>query len=344
MSKKINRREFLFASATAVGGLALAACAPTATTEAPAPTEAPVSEAPTEIPTPTRAAAAVAPTATPIPTVATAKYHEAPDLAEKVQAGSLPPVEERLPANPLVLSPLNVIGKYGGRCRMQTSWLAGNLEEGMYGYSPVRWIDDGMGIAPGLLDTWSTNDDNSEWSLHMREGVKWSDGEPATMNDTMFWWNDLTIATDKNNPDGLPEWAHDANGDLVKITQLDDYTIKLTYGTPAPLTLKQLAMWVKGCIYSASRWITPAHYIKQFHPKYNTEMKDFQTLNENILFRQNPECPTLDPWMVVRYECPSRPVGTATPIITPLTPKATSCPTWTAGMKMKFSMLKLAWR
>jgi peptide/nickel transport system substrate-binding protein len=302
MSKKINRREFLFASATAVGGLALAACAPTATTEAPAPTEAPVSEAPTEIPTPTRAAAAVAPTATPIPTVATAKYHEAPDLAEKVQAGSLPPVEERLPANPLVLSPVNVIGKYGGRCRMQTSWLAGNLEEGMYGYSPVRWIDDGMGIAPGLLDTWSTNDDNSEWSLHMREGVKWSDGEPATMNDTMFWWNDLTIATDKNNPDGLPEWAHDANGDLVKITQLDDYTIKLTYGTPAPLTLKQLAMWVKGCIYSASRWITPAHYIKQFHPKYNTEMKDFQTLNEKILFRQNPECPTLDPWMVVRYE------------------------------------------
>jgi len=81
MSKKINRREFLFASATAVGGLALAACAPTATTEAPAPTEAPVSEVPTEIPTPTRAAAAVAPTATPIPTVATAKYHEAPDLA-----------------------------------------------------------------------------------------------------------------------------------------------------------------------------------------------------------------------------------------------------------------------
>lgn len=302
MSKKINRREFLFASATAVGGLVLAACAPTATEAPAAPTQAPAKVEPTELPTPTRAAAAVAPTATPVPTVAAAKYQEAPDLATKVKAGSLPPVDERLPANPLVLSPVNVIGKYGGRSRMQTGWLAGNLEEGMYGYSPVRWIDDGMGIAPGLLDTWSANEDNSEWTLHMREGIKWSDGEPATMNDTMFWWNELTIATDKNNPDGLPEWSHDANGDLVKITQVDDYTIKLNYGTPAPLTLKQLAMWVKGCIYTPSRWITPEHYIKQFHPKFNTEYADFQTLQQKILFRQNPECPTLDPWMVVRYE------------------------------------------
>ena len=32
-------------------------------------------------------------------------YNEAPMLAENVQAGLLPPVEERLPENPLVLEP-----------------------------------------------------------------------------------------------------------------------------------------------------------------------------------------------------------------------------------------------
>lgn len=240
-------------------------------------------------------------TATPVPTVASAKYKEAPDLAEKVKSGKLPPVEQRLPSVPLTLSPVNTIGKYGGRVRIKTNWMGGLLEEGQYGYSPVRWIDDGQGIAPGLCDKWQTNADNTEWVLHMREGVKWSDGEPATMKDTMFWWNDLTIATDPNNPDPLPEWAHDATGALVKITLVDDYTIKLNYATPAPLTLKQLAMWVKGCI-GPDRWITPEHYIKQFHPKYNTDIKDFKTLNEKILFRQNPDCPTLDPWMVTRYE------------------------------------------
>ena len=179
-SKKISRREFLFASATAIGGVIFTACAQAtpATQEVAAPTEAPqATEAPTAEPTsiPTQAA-----TATPVPTAAPSK--EAPALAELVKSGKLPPLEQRLPKVPLTLSPVNVIGKYGGRCHMQTDWLAGYLEEGQYGYSPVRWIDDGLGIAPGLLDKWTTNTDNSEWNLHMREGIKWSDGEPCTMN------------------------------------------------------------------------------------------------------------------------------------------------------------------
>jgi peptide/nickel transport system substrate-binding protein len=295
-SKKISRREFLVASATGIGGLMFVACAPQPVAVDPkdAPTPAQEDVGPTTIPT-------LVGTATPVPTVAAARYKEAPDLAELVNAGKLPPVDERLPANPLVLSPVNVIGKYGGRSRMQVGWLGGFFEEGQYGYSPVRWIDDGMGIAPGLVDRWSANDDDTEWTLHMREGIKWSDGVPATMNDTMFWWENLTIATDPNNPDGLPEWSHDATGALVKITQIDDFTIKLTYGTPAPLTLKQLAMWVKGCI-GPCRWITPSHYIKQFHPKFNSEYQDFETLNQKILFRQNPDCPTLNPWKVVRFD------------------------------------------
>src|SRR3989304_3606371 len=175
-SKKISRRDFLFASATGLAGVIFAAC-----TAAPeTPETAPVEEAPvaasTNTPEPTSIPIQEA-TATPVPTMAAIK--EAPALAELVAAGKLPPLEERLPKSPLTLSPVNTIGKYGGRARMQVEWLAGFFEEGQYGYSPVRWIDDGLGIAPGLLDTWTTNDDNSEWTLHMREGIKWSDGEPA---------------------------------------------------------------------------------------------------------------------------------------------------------------------
>ena len=47
-------------------------------------------------------------------TVQLARYNEAPMLAEMVRAGTLPPVEERLPIEPLVIIPVDGIGKYGG--------------------------------------------------------------------------------------------------------------------------------------------------------------------------------------------------------------------------------------
>ncbi len=46
-----------------------------------------------------------------------AEFKEAPMLAEKVAAGELPPVTERLPAEPLVVTPLESTGTYGGTLR-----------------------------------------------------------------------------------------------------------------------------------------------------------------------------------------------------------------------------------
>src|SRR5215467_13138431 len=45
------------------------------------------------------------------------KFAEAPMLAELVKAGKLPPVEQRVPAEPMVWQPLNEVGKYGGTWR-----------------------------------------------------------------------------------------------------------------------------------------------------------------------------------------------------------------------------------
>jgi peptide/nickel transport system substrate-binding protein len=45
------------------------------------------------------------------------EFQEAPMLAELVKAGKLPPVEQRIPAEPMVWQPLNEIGKYGGTWR-----------------------------------------------------------------------------------------------------------------------------------------------------------------------------------------------------------------------------------
>ena len=65
-------------------------------------------------------------TATPIPS----KFNEAPELAAMVKAGTLPPVDERLPIEPLVLEPVSEIGKYGGTLNQ----LSGSSSFGITGY------------------------------------------------------------------------------------------------------------------------------------------------------------------------------------------------------------------
>jgi len=292
--KKTTRREFLFLSATGIAGAVLAACAAPAAPATPA----------TETPAPAAAAGATptaiatqASTATSVPTAAAA--HESPDLAAMVAAGKLPPLEQRLPKVPLTLSPIDGIGKYGGRIRSYYGY-EGYFEESQYGHSPLRWIDDGLGINPGMCDTWSANADNSVWTVHIREGLKWSDGQPCTADDVMFWWNDLTQAQVASQIDPVPDFGQDANGKLVDLKKVDDYTLTLSYGTPAPLTAKRLAMWVNGNI--GPRWIAPMHYLKQFHPKYNTAMTDMKTLQVNILQRNNPDCPSLSSWITTDYK------------------------------------------
>src|SRR4030088_2097945 len=42
------------------------------------------------------------------------KFGEAPALAELVKAGKLPPVEQRIPQEPMIIKPLRSVGKYGG--------------------------------------------------------------------------------------------------------------------------------------------------------------------------------------------------------------------------------------
>ncbi len=72
-------------------------------------------------------------------------------------------VDQRLPDNPLVLTPIDGVKNYGGYIRTVTSeWAGGYMEETQYGHSPLRWINDGQGIGLGMCDTWSTNANNTQ--------------------------------------------------------------------------------------------------------------------------------------------------------------------------------------
>jgi len=296
MSKKMDRRNFLRLSAVTVGSVVLASCTKEETpTEAPMVEEEPAAEEEVVAEATATPREMVEATATMVENVVAA--NQAPVLQEMVEAGTLPPLEERLPKVPLTLAPVNTIGKYGGRFKMACWWLQGGIDAGQYGHSPLRWVDDGLGVAPGHCESYESNADATVWTLHFREGMKWSDGEPCTTADVLYWWNDMVLEPDQSTqvPSELPA----INGVLPVLEGVDDYTLTLTFPASAPLTAKRLAMWTNGM--NGYNWIKPAHYLKQFNPKYNDEYSDYIEHDRQMDYRIATGCPTLDPWMCTEY-------------------------------------------
>ena len=230
--------------------------------------------------------------------------HEAPMLHEKVLAGELPPLDERIPAEPLVIEPYNEIGQYGGTWhRFDTSTTGDHLTMSMYGYSPVHWVKDGLDKRPGLAKGWDFNEDKTEYTLSFREGTKWSDGEPFTVDDFLYWWEDMVLNSDHS--DVPPDYLI-SGGETATVSKVDDYTLKFTFAAPSPLFLDRLAMWPNGMLPGSERLFVPKHYASQFHPKYNSEYTTYELHDEKIDWRANPETPVLNPWMPVEYEAGTR--------------------------------------
>ena len=123
-----------------------------------------------------------------------ADYQEAPMLAARVAAGELPPVEERLPDDPLVVTPVERIGKYGGTWRqgMRTIADLGLVNrQATHHDGLVRWKIDMTGWRLNAANNIEVNSDATEYTFHLRPGMKWSDGAPFTADDVMFWADDL---------------------------------------------------------------------------------------------------------------------------------------------------------
>jgi peptide/nickel transport system substrate-binding protein len=121
-------------------------------------------------------------------------YQEAPMLAERVTAGELPPVDERLPAEPLVVTPIEETGTYGGTLRRVLIGSSGDHNTILRIVGPqslVRWKPDYSGLEPNLATSWEISDDARAYTFHLREGLKWSDGHPLTTEDIRFFVDDI---------------------------------------------------------------------------------------------------------------------------------------------------------
>jgi peptide/nickel transport system substrate-binding protein len=283
-----SKRSMAFFALLMVATLLVAACAG----QAPAPPEAPAEAAP--------APAAQEQASAPL---APGEYNEAPMLAERVQAGDLPPVDERLPANPLVVEPVDQVGVYGGTWRMMDSGDGlGYLRMTAYVEPFVKWNRDASGHRANLLENWEWNDDATELTAHFRPGIKWSDGEPLTVDDYLFWWEDMVL--DESVPVIEPAGTR-AAGELMQVEKVDDFTLTFTFAAPNPLFLEYHSRGY----YHSSWFVVPAHYFQQFHPKYNSEVSDTTELVDLYNNRhQRPEVPTYTAWQVTDFQSGRRAV------------------------------------
>ncbi len=191
-------------------------------------------------------------------------WGEAPMLAERVAAGELPPVEERLPAQPVVVQPLEAVGEYGGE-------LAGpSTNPTCCGWDVLEMrlqklltIDtDLQTIIPNIAQAFEISDDQTTFTIHLRQGHKWSDGEPFTAEDFRFYFEDVLGNSDLTPAPGGP-WAVD--GELPQFEVIDETTVRYTYAEPRPTLSIALGSEV------GNRGFRPAHYFQQFHIDYNPD-------------------------------------------------------------------------
>ncbi len=194
-------------------------------------------------------------------------YKEAPMLAEMVTAGELPPVDERLPQNPLIEPVVDQIGQYGGVLNRGFTGPSDHNNYTRVVYDAlVRYSPTGAEVIPHVAAGWESNADFTEWTIRLRLGAKWSDGAPFTADDIMFWYNDILL-NEELTPGGLT-WMKNPDGTMATVEKLGDYAVKWTFTAPNTAFLLDLANKDGADAAISNLVFVPAHYMKQFHPSY----------------------------------------------------------------------------
>ncbi len=234
-----------------------------------------------------------------------AAYVGPPMFAEAVAKGELPPVEQRLPAAPLVTKTAEASlgpGKHGGDLRM----LVGRSKDVrllvVYGYARLVGYDADYVLRADILESVEV-EEGRVFTLKLRKGHRWSDGHPFTAEDFRYYWEDVAN-NETLSPTGPPAELL-LGGEKPRFEVIDETTVRYGWSSPNPFFLPRLAGAAPLFIYR------PAHYLKRFHERYAEEAalaleveragrRNWASLHnrlDNMYKFDNPGLPTLQPWI-----------------------------------------------
>ncbi len=184
--------------------------------------------------------------------VAESTYAQSPALEGK----DLPPVAERMPvAADIMVEEMDDVGQYTATFTMaqgSSNWTTGKLTE-----EPLfRFKTDGN-VEPNVAKGYDVNEDATVWTIYLREGMRWSDGEPFTAEDCRFFYEEVLLTGFSTKS----VWGavKDGNGEVAKMAVLNDYCFTMTFGTPKPAFLQELAI-------NGKWFFAPKHWMIQYMP------------------------------------------------------------------------------
>ena len=243
------------------------------------------------------------------------KLGEAPSLAKLVQDGKLPPLAQRLPKNPVVVTPQASVGQYGGTMHAgirerADSWMIRIVNaDGI-----VNWAQDWNGVIPNVLESWEVSADTKTYTLHLREGMRWSDGEPFTADDLMFVYEDVFSHPQLS---GFPEYLVTGEGP-AEIRKIDTHTVAVVFKSPNGMFLP-LSCPVDEINGGHALLKYPAHFMKKYHAKYNPNADAearaagfnnwVQLFEAKASYWESANKPVLNAWII------TRPYGSGTQVI-----------------------------
>ncbi|MEM6304765.1 MAG: ABC transporter substrate-binding protein [Pseudomonadota bacterium] len=243
--------------------------------------------------------------ALPLPATAQQVLKENSFWLEEVKNGDMPPIAERIPDTPLIVD-LEAKGRQfgieGGTLRTLVARSKDVRQMVVYGYARLVGYDANYALQPDILRDIEIIE-GRKFIMHLRPGHRWSDGTPFTSEDFRYWWESIML-NEEITPSGPPQFMH-VDGVLGSVTFPDAHTVIFEWPTPNPNFLPLLAQAAPPFIYR------PAHYLKQFHVDHadpadlkketrKARVKSWAALHnkrDNMYKFDNPELPTLQPWI-----------------------------------------------
>ena len=113
-------------------------------------------------------------------------------------------------------------------------------------FLPLSTEDEMGNPLPGLMERWEHTPDYKDWTIYLRDDVKWNDGVPVTAADVKF---SLELWTH-------PEVGYDY-GEFEAITVIDDYTLQIKFEKPFRYSVL-LYNWLP---------MLPKHLLENLEPK-----------------------------------------------------------------------------
>lgn len=232
---------------------------------------------------------------------------EVPTLEERVAAGELPVMADRLPQPPLTVdfeARGAELGQYGGTLRMLMSRSKDTRQMTVYGYARLVSYQPGdYELFADILQDFIVEDERV-FTFILRKNHRWSDGHPFTSEDFRYFWEDVA-----NNPELSPAGPPSVmmlDGEAPLFQVIDERTVRYSWSKPNPDFLPALAKASPLYIYR------PAHYLKPMHAAYadpaeldkrveEAKQRNWAALHnkmDNLYRMDNPDLPVLQPWKV----------------------------------------------